>query len=613
MQITPGARNLGNFFDGVKVRIPSFQRNYSWTKKQVEQFLADVYGTAESEVNHFWGPLVVLRRPEAPRELEVIDGQQRLTTAVVMLAALRDHAATLSQPMVNPGTPGQWPAFTAVRNFLFQPPTLSQPKFEGSYLIAKVLSERIIADPTTPDANGGVVSRPPLSRNGGGMTVAERKHSKELRTAYTQIQESLSKKITAQPTDAAKTQYVASVFFALTTRFEIYTLELSNEDDAFVLFESLNDRGLRLNPADILKTLTLHDISQSPGIMSVDKALETWDDAAESLGDLDFTKFLRHYLLTKTTRKVQNHRIVSEFRELIERLNPDGACKNLLDIENAAMHYSFALGITKHPDAQLAECFERMNRYSDTHRVFAIALLKTQIDMPSKRRLARAVEFLSYRWITAGQNAQELESLYQKLSHALAADQRASGVDTVVAELVKAAPDDARFISSLTENDSPHMLRYLLYRIEESQGGGLSASTDLEHLAPQSPAAHSAYWHGKIASTSEPDASGLLYENYVDSWGNITLLESKLNKSIKNSEWPQKVAGVGNYKGLNASNYSVNSTLKTLPEWTGEMIRHRESWLTECALSLVSTNWVDTGVATVAMWNPNAAAATGTQ
>lgn len=607
MQISQGPRDLNDLFDKVKVTIPSFQRNYSWTKSQIAQFLQDLYASAESDTPDFWGPVVTLRRSAATKVVEVIDGQQRITTAVVMLAILRDHTKTLANPMVNPGTPGQWPADSIVRNSLFQPNLFVQPRFEGSYLIAKVLAERIIADPETPDPNGKLIPRPPINPRGGGMTTEERKHSKELRAAYRQMNESLSKRIASQPNDQAKTQFVARLYTALTTNFEIYTLELTSEDDAFVLFESLNDRGLRLNPADILKTLTLRDISQSPAGIGVDAALDKWDDAVEALGDLEFTKFLRHYLLTHTAKPVQSRRIVSEFRELISKLNPDGALKNLNELEKSAAMYGQLLGVTAHTDSNLKSCFERLNTYSDTHRVFLLGMLRTSLPIAEQIKLGRAIEFLSYRWIAAGNNAQELESIYQKHAHSLLSDQTPTKSTEIVNDLLTAAPKDDRFALSLLESESPSLRKYLLMRIEACWGGNIPPTADLEHLAPQKPAANSAYWYAAVAADTTPDSRNLTYDDYVESWGNITLLESRLNKSIRNSDWKGKLSGTGQTLGISASNFGLNQELKGLADWTADQILHSEQWLKDCALALVSEDWVRRGSAMVKRWTPNAA------
>jgi hypothetical protein len=146
-------------------------------------------------------------------------------------------------------------------------------------------------------------------------------------------------------------------------------------------------------------------------------------------------------------------------------------------------------------------------------------------------------------------------------------------------------------------------MKYVLFRIEESQGGGLLATTDLEHLAPQRPGANRDYWTSHVASDQEPDEFDRTYDDYVDSWGNVTLLESRLNQSIKNAVWETKISGSGNLKGLTASNYRLNEAIKDVPEWTATHIRNREAWIKRAAVGLVSAVWVRNGQGAVEMWN----------
>lgn len=603
MQINVGAKSLGSLLaNSTKISVPSFQRNYSWTKDQVEQFLQDIYESADNGSSHFWGPIVLLRRPLSPNDLEVIDGQQRITTAIIFLSILRDKALELNEPWMNPGLPGAYQLPPVVRNFLFLPLLYSEQRFTGSYLIEKTLSERIIADPENPVPGGGAPqSRLPITSNGAGMSPGERKNSKELRAAYRQMNESLSEKLDAAIADMEKTHMVSKLFQALTDNFEIHTMELVDEDDAYLLFESLNDRGLRLNPSDLLKTLTLREIRASPGVTTVEQALETWDDCVDALGDYDFTKFLRHYLLTQQTQTIQNRRIFAEFKKQIDLLAPQGALKNLQKLSTATTNYAHLLCQTHHPDSELHKSFERMNRYSDTHRVFLLGLLQSGLVQSNLQMLTRAIEFLSYRWIATGGNAQELESFYQNQLHLLFSGSSATVVQKVLENLIQGAPSDAQF-RVLTRNDSPKLQRYLLLRLEESTGGAIAGNAEIEHLAPRNPAGNRVHWHAAVADDSKPDAYGEIYDDYVQNWGNLTLLEDRLNRSISNSIWPSKVAGNANYRGITASNYNLNQIIKSKAMWTAADIRSREKWLYESAVELVSENWVRTGVATVAMW-----------
>jgi hypothetical protein len=604
MQINVGPKNLGQLFMGnTTVSVPSFQRNYSWTRDQIDQFLIDVYESAESNQPHFWGPVVFLRLPNEESNLQVIDGQQRLTTSIIFLSILRDLAKSLSDPIINPNLPGAFDIGVVVRNFLYLPHTYVVPRFTGSYMIEDVLEKYILTDPVS---NG--VPRPALTVGGAGMSSTVKINSKELRRAYHQMKSSLETKL-SQQNEENKKHFISNVFMGLTDLFEIHAMELNNEDDAYLLFESLNDRGLRLNPSDLLKTLTLREIRAVNGHLTVESALTIWDETVENLGDYDFTKFLRHYLLTQVPppKKIQANKIFGSFKAQIEELGHHGAEQNLRRIQKSSEFYSQLLGQASNSNVTLQESFARINTYSETHRVFLLGMLQTNIDTDLQLKLTRAIEHLSFRWIVAGKNAQELEGIYQQQVHILRGDPSTETALSVCENLMAHAPLDAE-IDDVIWNDSPFLQRYILRRIESLSGGAVAGTPTIEHLAPQNPPDNNPHWTDAVAQRGTPNEEGLDYDDYVRSWGNLTLLENKLNSSIQNSPWPIKLTGdpSSQYEGINASNYNLNTPIKTSPTWTKTQIISRADWLRSTTFLLTGAQWVRTGHVQIQKWrNPS--------
>lgn len=603
MQINIGPRKLVALLEpSSTARIPIFQRSYSWEKPEVTQFLTDVYDCAESKVPHFWGPVVILRRNPDAKDFEIIDGQQRVTTAIIMISILRDLARDLKQKHFGGGNDPRYrlDVELVVRNYLFQDPEYVRPRLEGSYLIRSILESRIIADPSTPGDGGAQIDRPPIRPKGGGLTDTERRNSRQLRSAYLQIRKSLTERIDEVATDSEKTEFVYSIYKALSEWFEIFVMELSSEDDAYALFESLNDRGRRLNPSDLLKTLTLDGIRQNSSGIPIDEALERWDSTVELLGEFDTTKFLRHFLLTQSPNKVQNHKIFSEFKAQISRLGPQGAYLNLQKLEDAAARYSQLLSLSPHTSKVVTAALARMNIYSQTHRVFLLGALDLRLERSIEEQLTRAVEYLSFRWISTGRNAQELETIYQDQLHELVKTPTNEGAERIVKNLVDSAPSDAEF-EMFTTSESVALQRYVLLRIATCGGGEVPITAEVEHLAPKSPRDEN-HWYTAVAPKSSDDDGVLVYEDYVYNWGNLTLLESRLNKSIRNETWTNKRDGVGRTKGISASTYNLNQVFESIESWNAGRILSRETWIKGAGLKLVSKDWVESGHASVSMW-----------
>lgn len=240
-----------------------------------------------------------------------------------------------------------------------------------------------------------------------------------------------------------------------------------------------------------------------------------------------------------------------------------------------------------------------MNSFSDTHRVFLLATLEAGLPIELQKNLFRATEYLAARWILAGENAQELESLYQTLAHQISKAPTAETANRVILEMLTKAPSDLD-LSLLYRTEKTDMQRYFLRRIEETSGG-LTLSWDkpitIEHLAPQKPS-NDSNWETKVTKLPDESDDDFSYDEVIQQWGNLTLLEKKLNSSIQNSEWIKKVNGDSStkYDGLKASTMNLNKPLVQLDEWTRASIELRNIWVTKASLQLVSKDWVLSGI-----------------
>ena len=88
-----GLSGLGELLRGYRLRVPKYQRNYAWDDEHVTDLLDDLAGAIEkNEPRHFVGSIVLTRLSK--EDLEIVDGQQRLATAFMVLCAIRDYFKT---------------------------------------------------------------------------------------------------------------------------------------------------------------------------------------------------------------------------------------------------------------------------------------------------------------------------------------------------------------------------------------------------------------------------------------------------------------------------------------------------------------------------------------
>ena len=597
MEITIGAKHIAALFGAgsTRITVPSFQRGYAWERKNITDFLSDITNSISDDDAHFYGPMVFLRPSKGDGPLDIIDGQQRMTTVVMFISLLRDAAFELEDRSFG----GIHDLYAIFRNILFLPPMYTVPRFEANYQIRDFLLKYVVADPIT-----GTQVRPAFTISGKNLDAPTKKSTKELRSAYGTLRDWIAEKSGERETEHEVKEFLYQAFVAATEHFEIHSMELYDEDQAFVLFETMNERGLQLDPSDLLKTMTLRKVKQHGDDFAFKAALKTWDKMTENLGGFDFTKFLRHFLLLEQEKKVQKTKIFGLFRQIIDEQGPHGATINLKRLEDASDLYGVLLGTTPHPIPEIRQSIERMSIISETHRILLLAIMRRLGSGNEPVQLFRAVESLAFRWVLVGKNAQEVETEFQTLGRDFAAGILES--DELLERIDKLQPSDFELSSLLKSNKSAPLQKYVYRRIENLSGGQVVDGLTIEHLAPRNPSSHFDYWNQEVMGSLNLDQKNQFeYDDLVAMWGNLTLLEHALNSSIKNSPWNVKRDGdqALQYEGISASNLNLNQKIAKLDSWTGLHILDRTEWLVKAVIELVGRDWVDSGSCSIQPWS----------
>lgn len=285
-------QSLDTIFNSRVFRIPDYQRGYAWESRQLTDFWQDLDGLAE-ERKHYTGQLTLERVPEESwkswdedtwlitgknyKPFYVVDGQQRVTTAIILVKCLLEHVADNGQV-----------AFTEksdhVKKYLVQKSDVSRSYLFGyekdnpsyEYLKAKVLGE-------------------PSNQFQG------------IETTYTSNLQRAQDFFRAKLNNAPHEQ-IERWFKALTQRFLFNVYELQEELDVFVVFETMNNRGKPLSRLELLKNRLIYLSTLIPGREEDQRALrrnvnDAWKTVYEFLGkekdnSLDDDEFLRaHWVM----------------------------------------------------------------------------------------------------------------------------------------------------------------------------------------------------------------------------------------------------------------------------------------------------------------------------
>jgi len=299
--------------DEQQFRIPPYQRPYAWTSEQVDDLWDDLVDNLDS--GHFLGSLVVSAEDEA--RPQVIDGQQRLTTLMLLLAALREesHARDMTKQVQRIDARliaddlADGDAY-----FKFKTGTANWPVFRDVVLRGPGDPQRKTAD---------------------DFDKATRARNRPLLDNLARLRSRLIAQLAGLPSGDQRS-WLEQFHKFLLERVELVVIEVKSLADAFLLFETLNDRGLQLSAADLLKSHLLGEIARKAGDEDVDAAASSWDAMLEDLGaGVDVSRFLRHYLLSRYP-KVQKDDVFGLFKQLVA---DNGAGGVLHELKIAAGHY----------------------------------------------------------------------------------------------------------------------------------------------------------------------------------------------------------------------------------------------------------------------------------
>jgi hypothetical protein len=568
--------------------IPDFQRNYAWGNSQLEQFWADVTAIAEGKfTDHFLGPIVLLN---SDQRKPVIDGQQRLTTLVILAGVIRDRfVIDYKDPQYT--VEGTSQVYSNLLNELLFLTDLKTPLMQGNYQIKSILESYVLRHPKSD-------FRKNFGQKNAQMTTVEKRSSKNVQNAHTYFKAEL-KKWVEQTSQIRESQLEAmqKLVTAICEQIQFLAIEVENEDDAFTIFETLNERGLKLSPADLIKSYILRKIIDENSNTNREEIIETWDQIMEALGDYDVTNFLRHYLLTVHPEPIQKKVIFSKIKSEIEpknsKISPVSPKKKLEDIKFAALNYSQLLvnanSNIENNDIEVA--LTKLNMIGDNHRIFLLKVLEAGFADSDLLLAIKSVEKLMFRWVICGENAQVLENHLQTAAHKVKKGDELS-LRNACQSLINACPGDDEFSLALKNRSfkdtklQAYALRSINYAITGSEVTTNKKKVSVEHIAPQKP--DSDDWFVEVAKkeNSDPDSNEKIYEDYIYKWGNITILEQKLNSSVQNNVWATKKVGVGKYKGYDASTIKTTVELLSINEWNSDVIEKRTLWFANVALKI---------------------------
>lgn len=496
-------------------QMPRYQRPYSWDQSKAEDLWADVF---ENRDTIFLGSFI-FNTGTGDNRIEVIDGQQRLLTIIILCAALRDLAVNIDTNLAG---------------------TIQNQCIRGGFLGDK---ERVICGDTLNEFFLNYIQKYPKEDFPLDKTL-----SKEQRLV-TNTYRLFSNKIKKHIEGASCKEDSIKELLEVIGNVKVIKIQIQDEDLAYNIFETVNARGTDLSVSDLLKNLIFKNVREER--LSKDNAKEKWLEIEENV-DGDMKKFTRYFWLSRysfVTEKGLYREIkakIKDFEGFLDslyltsnhfRVLSTGEKSEWLEFKNGKKAFRSVQGIRA---LGVSQCY-----------VLLLALMVNREKLPVPvDKWMELIENATFCYSSIGKlPANKLERQYSKaalgISEAMEELNEGKKRKLLVREyerlkktLRDLLPSNELFRDNFLEitykesEKSRIFLKYIFSKMERELGNKELAldydSISIEHLLPKAP---SVEW-GVTEDQVKP---------YVNMIGNLTIISQDMNGKIGNKPMSEKI------------------------------------------------------------------------
>lgn len=538
--------------------MPIYQRPYAWDKERVEQLWFDLLDSYKNNLenpdidkNYFLGSVVVV---DKDKYQDVVDGQQRLTTLTILFCTLRDlKLESLGDKQLR-----------VINNS-----------------VQDVVEEKQRLKLTTHSNNQALFEETIINGIDFGKGKNEIKNNRFLQTSYyfrNLINKSLEKKDDNYIESFDKfVEYI----FNKTTMIKVVCFD---ENFAIKLFSVLNDRGLDLTPADIIKAYLMEpmvdDETKLNSFIEVWKQIESivefTDESVQGILNLYL-----YYLKTENPRRSLQDELKQEFKDKKPQ-------EIILDIKLFTENYYSVVGSTK--DKHIS-----MLKYL-SHNIYWKSILTTakHVNYSDYEQLKELITKYFYQsWVAGGTTNRIKQTAFNilrmvKNKEPIENYEVRNGKD----EVINKKGIKAIILKNLKKYDSykdslnyeylywerwlkPILLSVEYFEHEDREYIPIVRDIQIEHILPVE-------WKDKKLNWSDFFKKSEA-EKYLNSLGNLTLLSGRKNIQASNRNYEDKVEI---YKGNSGKGFDGKTSFEitkyiidTYPTWNKKSIKARRKKL----------------------------------
>lgn len=500
--------------------VPVYQRQYRWDIGGCEQLLADIRAVADLDDRHmhFIGSILSSSSNGEGTELVLIDGQQRTTTLMLLVAALH-HTVRESDPALA----------DQLERVLVHSKDSRRTKLRPHRAWASVF-ERVVLD--LPLAPG------------------EQRDSRfDDNYAFFRSQISLDE---------------APRIWRGLQKLEHVAITLGTGANAQQIFESLNSTGEPLRDHELIHNYVLMGLSHAE---QHEIETEYWQAIERNTGE-SIADFWRQYLVMTTGREVTvvgGRGVYDAFRHEFPRLEYDGLIGHAAEWRALSHVYGILLDPSGAPDAEISRQLTYLNTFgTGMYPLVMRAYRDFERHVVTRDELIETLEMVQSLLVRRSVVGVSTDRLVARLCRA-----RRHGFDALVAAISRITPSDDRIAVALKYSELPHA-HYVLGRIAGVDG---IAGLDIEHVFPLAPGDG---WSGdgvrEWSAYSDDEQNS--HRALAKTIGNLAVLEEDLAQRAFDRSFPEK-------RDIYArSTVAMTSELANVPAWGTAAIAERSALLT---------------------------------
>ena len=531
--------------------IPIYQRTYSWQIAQCEKLLKDIIRISKdpSVPGHFIGSIVYFQEgihtvSDVP-ELLVIDGQQRLTTVSLMIAAIAEFVKENDIEIET--------NFTKLQNYY-----LLNAEEEGNLRYKLLLTRK--DKETLIDLIKGV----PLNEV----------HSQRVYENFNYFKSKINK-------DNAE-----DIYNGIQRLFIVDVALEKDKDNPQLIFESLNSTGLDLSHADLIRNYIL--MGQE---VNLQKELyeRFWYPMEQSYGNdysTYFDWFMRDYLSVKTGSIPKIDMVYDSFKNYVQGDNAPKSIKEVVeDIYKFSNHY-VKIVLHKEPDTEINLAFKSISKLKVgvSYPYFLPIYNDYKDEVISKIELLEIISLIEsyvFRRAICGIPTNSMNKTFSNLYKTIQKDKYIESVKASLQllESYKRFPTDSEFEKEIVMKDVYNFRsrNYLLSKLENFKRKELVNVDNytIEHVMPQN-SNLSQEWRSMLGENWKA-----IQENYLHTIGNLTL--TAYNSELSDRPFKHKKTIEG---GFNDSPIRLNDFLRKTEFWREEDILNRAKELSVKAINI---------------------------